>query len=649
MLNAPYNTESTKLPSPSPQGVEAFLQSPFIKGIGKVLAERIVRKVGCDIISPDFDFNSQLTGISGSSESKIQELKAGFDDLKYSPNILAFLYSCGLKDVEVEKIIGHYKKNIEQVITEDPYQMVEEVFKLSFFTADKIGRFMGISSQDPRRLQGALLTAVKFYAEDGNMFATEDQALETASRITGVERELIAPEISRVIEDQRIIKSHDGLYLPVYYKAEKEGALKLSQLIKEKREDITDFPLPRTDREGNPLSQQQLLAIETVIKNPVTIITGGPGTGKTTTIHGIIKLLEDQDKSVILAAPTGRAAKRMSDLSGREAKTIHRLLGYTQGRGYKNKHFKGDILIIDEASMLEQVLFNHLLQALKNDTKVVLVGDIDQLPPIGAGDVLRDMIKSGIVPVVTLEENFRHSEGSRIATNAASIREGQEIKDKSANDFMIIAEESPKRIHQRLMKLVVEELPAKYGIKARDIQVVSPQQEGPLGAKQLNVDLQEAVNPEGREIKHGLKRFRLGDRVMQTSNSSERKIYNGETGWVSDVDEGGEWIEVTFYDGKKSRYGKRDFKELTLAYATTVHKLQGSETDYMVMPMTLSHRNMLYRNLLYTGVSRAKKLCVLVGEEKAIKTAIDNPSPNVRNSNFKIRLQESLPLVLPRR
>lgn len=636
------------LPSPTKEGTEAFLAGPFINGVGKVFARRIVEKTDESILNPAFDFIEELKSVEGLGKSKIEAIKESFENLKYPPKVLAFLYSCGLSDSDVEKITSHYKTHISEVIEEDPYLMVEDVFKLSFFTADKIGKFLNIPHDDPRRLRGALLTAVKIYAEHGNMFATEEEAVATAAKITGADADKIRGEIQNLIKEERLIKSLDGLYIPVYFKAEKEGADKIAALVNANTspEEATsaETSLPTTDREGHPLSEEQLTAIETVLRHPVTIITGGPGTGKTTTVRGIIKLLEDNDKQVVLAAPTGRAAKRLSDLSGREAKTIHRLLGYTQGRGYKNKKFDADILLIDEASMLEQVLFNHLLQALKPDTKVVLVGDTDQLPAIGAGDVLKDMIKSGTVPVVTLNENFRQKEGSLIAAGANSIKRGQTPRHDLTSDFMIFTEQSPKKIHSRLISLVKEELPGQLGISSKDIQVVTPQQEGPLGAKQLNLDLQQAVNPDAPGIKHGIKHFKLGDRVMQTSNSSSRHTYNGECGWVSEVNPVEEWIEVTFFDGKKSRYFKKEFKELSLAYATTVHKLQGSETDYMVMPMTMSHKNMLYRNLLYTGVSRAKKLCVLVGEDKAIKTAVENPSPSDRHSNFKRRLRENLPV-----
>lgn len=622
----------------SNEGIERFLASGFIKGIGKIYAKKITDLFGRRIIDPDFDFENNLRQISGLGDNKITEIKESFNKLKIDPKVFALLYSAGMKDIEVEKVVSHYGKRLAKVIEWDPYDMVENVWKFSFFSADKIGKFISIPKDDPRRIRGAILTSIKFYAEEGNMFATEKQTLQTASKIAGVEFEKIKPEIDALVNDKRIVKSLDGLYLPVYFKAEEEAAEKIKSLVAHPLEYELPDNLPQTDIYGNLLSEGQKKAIEKVLQNQVSVITGGPGTGKTTTLKGIINLFLDMGKKVVLAAPTGRAAKRISDLTGEEAKTIHRLLGYSMGKGYRNKQFDTDILIIDEASMLEQVLFNHLLQALKEGTKVVLVGDPDQLPAIGAGNVLKDMIDSGTIPVINLYENFRQKEGSLIAENASIIKEGRVPQKIPSQDFIFVEENNAGSIHNRLMHLVAEELPSYTSISPKDIQIVTPQQEGPLGAKQLNIDLQEKINPDALELRRGTKRFRLGDRVMQTSNSSQRGIYNGETGWISKLDPESKFLEVTFYDGKKSVYGIKDLKELSLAYATTVHKLQGSETDYMVLVMTSSHRPMLHRNLLYTGVSRAKKLCVVLGEERALETAVTTTDKNKRNSNFKIRL-----------
>lgn len=638
-MNKEYSSTEEVLLTSTKEGLETLLASEFTKGIGKVYAKKIVESFGQDILDPEFNMKDSLKEIAGLGDKKIEEFIESLKSIKVPLNLLAFLFSSGLKDYEVEKIVSHYGKRLEKVLKWDPYDMVENVFKLSFFTADKIGKYLGINADDPRRINGAVLTAVKFYAEEGNMFATEEQTLETASKIAGVTKEKIKPAIEKLIDNGRIIKSFEGLYLPVYYKAEQEAAEKIKTLIRNKNVSKDTFEIPAEDIYGNKLSTEQKNAIKTVLENKVTIITGGPGTGKTTTVRGIIKMLLEMDKKVVLAAPTGRAAKRMSELTGEEAKTIHRLLGYSMGRGYRNKQFDTDILVIDEASMLEQVLFNHLLQALKEETRIVLVGDTDQLPAIGAGNVLQDMIDSGEIPVIKLSENYRQKEGSLIAANAMAIKEGDDIEKNPGKDFIYVETSNSNVLKERILSLVEKEIPSYTGISAKDIQVVTPQQEGPLGAKQLNEDIQERVNSSSPGIKKGKKIFRLGDRVMQTVNSSERARYNGETGWISNLDEEKKVLEVTFSDGQTSSYNANELKELTLAYATTVHKLQGSETDYMVMPVTMMHKPMLYRNLLYTGVSRAKKLCVIVGESIALQTAIANESKKKRNSNFKLRLQ----------
>lgn len=626
----------------SPEGIESFLASRYIKGVGEVYARKLVEAFGDVVLNPDFDLNRIADSIPGLSPSKVDDIKTSFQNLKFNPLTAAWLFSAGLSNVEVEKILSHYGRKAEKALIEDPYDMVENAWKVSFFTADKLGKWLGIHPHDRRRIRGALLTAVKFYAERGNMFATPAQAIQTASALTGAPNDLVEKQLDSLIADGRLIRSNGALYLPVFYEAEKIAAEKITALVRRNRKITDDYEIPSTDIKGNPLNRYQLEAIKTVMNNPVTVITGGPGTGKTTTIRGIVSLFEGMGKKTVLAAPTGRAAKRIADLAGGESKTLHRLLGYRGGRGYRNKHLDADILVIDEASMLEQVMFRHVLDALDNDTKIVLVGDTHQLPSIGAGDVLNDVIASGVIPVVRLNENFRHRSGSRIAEVAADIKAGRNISRKGDGDFEVIYEKSPREILKKVLELVSVGIPEKYGIDPRDIQVVTPQKDGLLGATQLNSEIRNVVNPSGPELKRGMKLFRLGDRVMQTSNSSEFDTYNGETGWVSAVDSANEALEVTFYDGKKLWYPKSRFSELTLSYATTVHKLQGAETDYMVLIISNEHRNLLYKNLIYTGISRARKLCVLVGEEKAVDSAIRNDSPSVRNSNFKHRLRKNL-------
>lgn len=624
----------------SPEGVEQFLAGPWISGIGPAYARRIVEVLGNGALRRMADTSQPLPVVKGVGESRMATAAESLKSLRYDPGLLAFLCSCGLSDMYIERILGKYRKRTREVILADPYSMVEDVWQLSFFTADKIGRRLGIAPDDTRRLQGALVTAVKRAAEAGHLFTTPEEAVARAAEMTGADHSRVEAAIAPVIASGRLVESRGGLYLPVFYKAEKEGAQRLGALAATPVTTVAEDDIPVSDGEGRVYSEAQRSAIRTALDNPVSVLTGGPGSGKTTVLRGVIDTLERQGKKVTLTAPTGRAAKRMSVLTGREASTIHRLLGYVQGQGYDHGIIDTDVLVVDEGSMMEQVLFNHLLEALRPGTRIIMVGDADQLPAIGAGDVLRDLIASGRVPVAHLNENFRQGEGSLIASGARAINAGVVPETAPDRDLMIVAEESPKRIHDRIISLMTEELPASRGISPADILVVTPQQIGPLGARQLNIDLQERLNPDGPALRRGGTIMRLGDPVMQTANSRERGVYNGETGRITAVDPETQTLEVTYADGRKSTYARADLSELVLAYATTVHKLQGSEVKHMIFPITMAHKPMLYRNLLYTGVSRATDLCVLVGEEEALRYAVDNNPATDRNSNFGKRLSE---------
>lgn len=619
-------------------GVEGLLAGPMVAGIGPAFARRLVERFGTDALKVLANEPHRAFEISGLGQAKVDAAHQSINALTQPPDFLAFLYECGISDMFIERILGKYRKRAPEVVASDPYAMVEDVWQLSFFTADKIGRRMDIPPDDPRRLQAALVTAVKQYAEDGHLFATRSQAIGSAARIAGVLPAQAEAAIEAAVESGRLVDSRGGLYLPVFYKAEKEGAAKLMQLAAEDVEAVPVDNIPLHDREGHAFTPTQRNAIAKAVNNPVAVLTGGPGSGKTTVLKGVIDIFNAQGKKIILAAPTGRAAKRMTTLTGVEASTIHRLLGYRQGEGYRKKSLDADVLVIDEGSMMEQVLFNHLLESLRPGTRIILVGDTDQLPAIGAGDVLRDLIESGAVAVARLNENFRQKAGSLIAAGARSIKSGTVPASDTASDFMIIPAVGPKKIHDRIIDIVTAELPRTRGIDPRDITVVTPQQIGPLGARALNSELREAINPEGPQIVRGNTVMRLGDPVMQRTNSAERGIYNGEVGRIVAVDPEKRQITVRFDDSRTSLYTASELAELTPAYATTVHKLQGSEVRYMVFVVPMAHKPMLYRNLLYTGVSRASDLCVIVGEEEALRYAIANNPSNTRNSNFRHRL-----------
>lgn len=636
-------------------GVREFLAGSGVEGIGPAYARKLVDKFGIDAISVLRYRPLEALSIPGLGESRVMTASESIKKLKYDPMVYVFLYSCGVSDMYVNRIFGKYRRKAEKIVVENAYDMVEDVWQLSFFTADKIGRALGVAEDDAGRLQGALVTAVKQFSEAGNLFAPMEDAVAKAAEIAGVNREVVEAQIESVVASGRLVKSRGGLYLPVFYKAEREGAEKLAKLSGERKEIIEIDDIPRYSRHGHAYSESQREAIRTLLNSKVAVLTGGPGTGKTTVLRGVIDILEREGKKVVLSAPTGKAAKRMEILTGKEASTIHRLLGYRQGEGYFADMIDADVLIIDEGSMMEQVLFNHLLQALRPSTEIILVGDVDQLPAIGAGDVMRDMIKSGVIPVAQLNENFRQDASGMIASGARAINNGEMPEFDSESDpesdhsreFMLIPEPNIKSIHARIIELMTKELPEKRGISASDIIVVTPQQIGPLGARQLNMDLQEHLNPEGPALKRGGVTMRLGDPVMQTANSREKGVYNGETGVITDVDEEKQTLEVTWEAGGKSRYERSELSELVLGYATTVHKLQGSEVKNMIFPITMAHKPMLYRNLLYTGISRATQLCVLVGEEEALRYAVGNNMETRRNTNFANRLRENIDLSKP--
>lgn len=630
-------------PQPDSEGIVAFLKSKFIPGVGEVFARRIFDTLGEklhkleDLSEEDF---RQVTGIEEKGASAIV---SAVKKLPFASDVLMFLFSCGLSYQEIIKILTRYGKHTEEVVLENPYDMVEDVWKFSFFRADKIGKVLGIAADDTRRLRGALLTAVKMHAEQGSLFATRPELFETASAISHIEKEKLAPELEYLIAEERLIDSLEGIYLPVYYNAEKETAEKLASLIADTScQQEVKFEIPDKDLEGHTFTNEQRNAILSSRDNPISIITGDPGTGKTTTVRGLIRLFEDEGKKVLLTAPTGRSTKKLEMMAGASAKTIHRILGFNRGKGYFKKQIDADVLIIDEASLLEQVLFNHLLHALPPKIKIVLVGDVGQLPPIGAGKVLEDLMDCGKVPVTRLTHNFRQQEGSVLATAIQNIKEGKLPVSSPDGDFIFIEETDAHTTREKLLDLVSHTLPDKFGVDPADIQVVTPQLEGELGTREINDELQRLLQKDSPTLSKGLKSFRLGDRVVQSENSSRRGIYNGETGKVVLVNPEERSITVAFSDGKISTYSVDDFGELSLAYATSVHKLQGTETDYVVMPLTMEHKKMLYRNLLLTAVSRARKCCVLIGEKSALETAVSDETMKNRNSNLKLRIQNLL-------
>lgn len=626
----------------TPEGVAAFLESDAVPGIGAAYAKRIVQAFGLEavgVLAKDPD--RVASSVAGLGAERAEKASAALAGLSCPASVYVALYSAGVGQLMTERILSHYGKRTAEVLLSDPYAMVGDVWQLSFRTADKIGHALGIAADDPRRLRASLVWAVRLHATEGHLFALPDEAVERAVSLCGAGPREVAAQIETAVSLGNLIFSRGGLYLPVFYRAERDGAAKLRALARTPREAVKPEDIAPSDGTGIVYTHEQRSAVAMVASSSVSVLTGGPGTGKTTVLRGLLGVLRNRGEKVVLCAPTGRAAKRMSTLTGAEASTIHRLLGWRSGGGRKPRPIEADTIIIDEGSMMEQVLFDHLLDAIKPGTRVVMVGDADQLPAIGAGNVLRDLIESGAVPVTRLEGNFRQQKGSGIAAGANAVNRGELPDMRPGGELVLEEEQTPRAIHDRILQLVAEELPAKRGIKSSGIIVVTPQQIGPLGARVLNADLQERLNPQAPAIRLRDRELRLGDPVMQTANSSERGIYNGETGRITAFDPDARLLEVTYPDGRKSQYSGSELSELTLAYATTVHKLQGSEVPYVVMPISIAHKPMLYRNLLYTALSRASRLCVLVGEPEALEYAVANNPDRQRRSNFGARLLET--------
>ena len=487
-------------------------------------------------------------------------------------------------------------------------------------------------------------------ADDGHCFAERSQLVEKAEKMLDLDRELIESTISRMIEEGAIIADvNDSIYLPPFYYSEVGVARRIKDILSVPsiyNSFNHDKVLEQVQKEsGIRYDDIQIEAIKTAAKSKFMVLTGGPGTGKTTTTQGIIRLFRKLSAKVLLAAPTGRAAKRLSESTGMEAKTIHRLLEYKPPEGYKRNEenpLDCDVIIIDETSMVDVILMYNLLKAISDHTIVILVGDVDQLPSVGAGNVLKDVINSGIVNTVKLTRIFRQALGSAIITNAHRINKGEFpiLRGGKNSDFFFIEEEEPHKIVQIIVDLCSRRLPEYYRVDPiNDIQVLSPMQRGETGTSNLNLVLQEALNPSQTSIKYGGTIYKLGDKVMQVKNNYDKNVFNGDIGIITRIDPEDRIVVISF-DGNEVEYDVTELDEVVLAYATTIHKSQGSEYGIVVAPITTQHYIMLQRNLLYTCVTRAKKAIVLVGTKKAIAMTISNNKIQKRNTMLAYRLKE---------
>ena len=643
-----------------------YLGSGIIKGVGPSLAERIVEKFGEDTLDI-IRFNpNKLLDIQGIGKSKLDQIVKSYAETRAMSDIVMFLQKYDISLAYATKIYNNFKEKTIEKVTENPYILAEEIKGIGFKMADDIAKKMGVDSDSPYRIYSGIKHVMTLITQQGHTYAYEEELVKEASDTLRVSKEAIEQEMTELIIKGELHRTMfdeaNVIYLTPYYNAELNVCKKISKLNYSQVEMLGVDPhkeIESCEKSGSiTLADQQKEAISQAIQQGVMVITGGPGTGKTTIINSIIEIFERQNLKVLLAAPTGRAAKRMSEATGNEAKTIHRLLEYQfSDAGYlafnkdKDNPLVADIIIIDEASMLDILLMNSFLDAVSFGTRLIFVGDVDQLPAVGAGNVLSDLINSGFIKTVFLTEIFRQASESMIVTNAHLINTGGMPKvNEKDKDFFFIKAKSANQVIDTIVGLCKERLPNFYKFDSvKDIQVLAPMRNSPTGVINLNQCLQHALNPPSKakaEKSYGDTIFRAGDKVMQIKNNYNiewkgrynfekgKGVFNGDIGFVQEVNLNSKSLTVLFDDDREVIYEFGGLDELVLSYAVTVHKSQGSEFPVVVMPMFSIPPMLRNKNILYTAITRAKSLVVLVGTEIQLKSMIENISHVKRNSGL---------------
>jgi exodeoxyribonuclease V alpha subunit len=640
-------------------GIEKYLGSGLIRGIGKAFASRLVQTFGLatlDVIEGQPERLREVEGIGPQRSAAILRAWAEQRDIK---EVMVFLQSHGVSTHYAIKIYKFYGPNAVALVRENPYRLATEIHGIGFKSADKIAGALGIPADAPQRMEAGALHLLSLAADRGHLYLPQKELLEEARALLAAEPWRIEQALSALADSGAVVveplpaapedPAEAAVYLRALHTAEAGIAARVHALL-------VQPPLPfeiDLDRaldwfeksERIALAPQQRQAIRAGLTRKALVITGGPGTGKTTLVRGIVRILEKKGQKVLLAAPTGRAAKRLAEATGGEASTLHRLLELdprTRAFQRNREHpLSCDLLIVDEASMLDAVLAYHVLRAVPDPGRLILVGDVDQLPSVGPGRVLADVIRSGAVEVVRLTEIFRQAERSLIVVNAHRINQGNmpvlESVD-SDGDFFFIERRTPEEIVDTVAHLVTKRIPARFGFDpVEQIQVLTPRNRGPLGTESLNAKLRELLNPEGPAVTRGGRSLRVGDKVMQVRNNYDLEVWNGDIGRVTAIDEDDQLVRVAV-DGREIAYDFATLDELVPAYACTIHKSQGSEYPCVVIPLHTTHYLMLQRNLLYTAVTRAKRLVVLVGEERALRLAVGNRRVRARHTRLAERL-----------
>lgn len=648
------------------EGIQRYLGSGLIKGIGPIMAGRIVSRFGehtFDIIDDEIE---RLKEVDGIGQYRIEQIRKAWDEQKDIRELMVFLRTHGVSTAYATRIFKHYGKFSLAVLQENPYRLAMDVSGIGFLTADKIARNLGFPIDSAFRAEAGILYVLHEATKEGHVCVPHKWLLERAQKLLEIPSAKAEEALTVMVESDRLVREplskeasaslgdDNAVYLRGYYLAESQVAHRLSYLRAsqqaQKRLDPEKAMAWLHDRLPFKLAPLQEQAVKQALTDKVIVITGGPGTGKTTLIRAILTVYKQLSARVCLAAPTGRAAKRLSEATRHPASTIHRLLEFSpQFGGFQRNERRpltADLVVVDEASMLDILLMHYLLKAIPDHATFILVGDSDQLPSVGPGNVLQDIIGSRIVPVVRLTEIFRQAQQSRIIVNAHLVRQGRFplIKQESdrLQDFYFIEKEAPEEAFQILLKLCTDRIPARFGFDPmEDIQVLSPMHRGIVGTQQLNLALQDALNPQGQSIERSGRTFRTLDRVMQIRNNYDKEVFNGDLGRIVELDLENQEMKVEI-DGKLVPYDFSELDELVLAYAISVHKAQGSEYQAVVLPLLTQHYVMLQRNLLYTAITRAKKLVVIVGSKKALAMAVRNNQMQRRFTLLRERLAAKL-------
>jgi exodeoxyribonuclease V alpha subunit len=644
-------------------GIKKYLGSGLIKGIGPIMATRIVDGFGektLEVIESDIE---RLVEIDGIGEKRIEMIRKAWEDQKEIREVMIFLQAHGVGSGYATKIFKQYGNRSIMVVKENPYRLATDIFGIGFVTADHIAEKLGFAKDSGLRVEAGIVYVLYQLSDEGHVYYPYELLIKKCEEMLGVNQEDIVRALG-VISDSKMIvieglheegeefmERTRAVYLAKFYHAETTIATKMKMLknaLKTIRDIDPDRAIEWVQKQlAIILADRQVEAIKCAIENKIMIITGGPGTGKTTIINAILKIFARLGIKIMLAAPTGRAAKRMSEATGHEAKTIHRMLEYSIQKGGFQKNeadpLNCDLIIIDETSMIDTMLMHHLLKAIPFGATFILVGDVNQLPSVGAGSVLMDIIESGDVPVVELNEIFRQAKESLIIVNAHKINQGLlpllRSSGEKLDDFYFIEQEEPEEVLRIILELTKDRIPRRFGFDpVDDIQVLTPMHRGVVGAGNLNRELQKVLNPGENGVIRGAWKFRVNDKVMQVKNNYDKEVFNGDIGRISRIDTERQEMIISF-DGRDIPFDFTELDEIVLAYAVSVHKSQGSEYSVVIMPLLTQHYVLLQRNLIYTAVTRGRNLVVMVGTIKALAIGINNDRTQRRYTYLRYRLR----------